>query len=266
MTFERIVLLLFLIIGLGFLIFTIWNHKTLQQLSRDRRKQDYQLNDSKYFELKYKYEFLVAVFSLVITVVTFLGYSSYQSLRENVKADFEAKLKTTTDKIDIQKDSLNSLATELNNQSSKAIQTKDLIGFLEQQQRQLKEKINKNKQSVFDYEVSIKELNRQITTLQNKNIIKQELYIVKDLIYPSSDNWQAEYFEFKKMKTVDNQLLPEFKEPPIIIPFSNNGIIYTVSEVTSKSFYIAATGNGGRTGELPKVYPFSLFISVITKQ
>lgn len=250
------------IIILGILIFQILNFRSLRHLKNTRLLYDTQLNDSKYFELKYKYEFLVAIISMVVAVLAFIGYDSYKSLQESMRKDIELV-------IDKQKDSLNRLNNNvaelgmLINQQYIAFQksSTDMKQF-EIRQKQFNDNLKSDKLSAIGLQQRIFEIKSELNTVQNKNIIRQELYIVKDLQYPLSADWIPRKVEFKEMRTINNELLPDFKEPPIIFPFSNNGITYNISNVTTTSFMITAQANANLE-VLPTNSPYSILISVI---
>ena len=97
--------------------------------------------------------------------------------------------------------------------------------------------------------------------MKSNDILRQRLYLVKDLVYTFKDYWDYKNFEFKNLKTVNGEPLPSFKEPPIIIPFTNNGLIFTIRNITISSFEIIASGN--TTGDDGQNSKFSLLISVI---
>lgn len=267
---KSILVLIFLILGLGIVILNIWNLKGLKQLSKQRSFKNEQLNDSKYFELKYKHEFLVATFSIVIAVIVFVGYDSYKSIKETLKKDVEEQVSATTKKIEIQKEQLNvqkvltdSLGEKISINSQKVKDFRDVVNVLELQQNQLKNKIKSSRESINDYETSINDLKVKILELKNKNVIKQELYIVKDLTYRGlNQSWDYQKIYFKDLKTISKEPLPNFKEPPILTPFTNSGLVLTIKNVTTTSFEIVVSNNT-IPGELPDSILYSLWISVI---
>lgn len=267
---ESILILIFLIIGLAILVSNIWTIIGIKRLEKTRHFKDTQLNDSKYFELKYKQEFLLATFSIVIGVIVFIGYNSYSSLKENLKSDIEQKIASTTKQIEAQKDSINNQQKELAalNETlqanlKKVTTVNDLVNLLEQQQGQLRNKLDNSKQSVTIYENSIKDLQSKISEIKNKNIIKQELYIVTNLKYSYDEYWEYMKVSFDTLNTINNEKLPKFIEPPTIIPFTNNGVTMTIKDVTTKSFEIIASNN--TTGDSPNNFPVTLLISIIQK-
>jgi len=93
--------IIIILVGVSLLVFSIWNLISLKRLSKNSTKKDKQLNDSKYYELKYKSEFIIAVFSIVATVAGILGYNSITSAKNEIKADLLAKTKSIDSIINI---------------------------------------------------------------------------------------------------------------------------------------------------------------------
>jgi hypothetical protein len=58
-----------------------WNGYQLIQLRRIRQVE---LPDSKYFELKFKIQFLVAMFTVFAALATFYGYSTLEDAKEKL--------------------------------------------------------------------------------------------------------------------------------------------------------------------------------------
>lgn len=268
---HSVLILIFLVIALAILITNIWNLFTNRNLIRTRQFKDVQLNDAKYFELKSKQEFLLATFSIVIAVIVFVGYDSYKSLTESLKTDFAQKVDSTNSLIKTQKDTLmtqQQRIISLNDNVQQNIKdvnnTKELLSFLMQEQEHLKQKLNNSKLLVQDYDKNISELSNKISQIKNKNIIKQEIYIVNNLAYSWTDNWVPKKINFDTLKTSDNQFLPTFSDPPAILPFTNIGIAMTITKVTASSFEIIPAGDYGGNNNL-KSYPLYLFIFVTDK-
>jgi len=83
------IILLLIIVSLISLF--IWNGLNFRSLKKQATLRDKELNDAKYWELKYKTEFMVAIVTLITATAGFLGYSSLQSIEASVKNDFNKK-------------------------------------------------------------------------------------------------------------------------------------------------------------------------------
>ncbi len=85
------IIFLFLIVLIGF---NIWNGVTLHRLLKRPLKND-QLNDKNYWELKYKMQYMVTAFSVLLAIVAYLGYNTIDNVKESVEKDFQSKLDST---------------------------------------------------------------------------------------------------------------------------------------------------------------------------
>lgn len=72
-------MVLLIILISAILVFNIWNLFTLSKLKKQQASQQ-ALNDPRYYELKAKQDFLVAVFSVFVATAAFLGYNSLKSI------------------------------------------------------------------------------------------------------------------------------------------------------------------------------------------
>ncbi|WP_133063734.1 hypothetical protein, partial [Flavobacterium tructae] len=91
MTITFYILLIILIISL--IVFLIWNIFLYNKkvLIRNESKE--------FFELKYQLQFYVAVFSVLIGVLSFLGYSSYNEIVNKVKDEISKDTETSKQEI-----------------------------------------------------------------------------------------------------------------------------------------------------------------------
>lgn len=261
MKFNDVFLIVFFLIGLGILVISVWNLRTLKSLSKSRAHKDSQLNDSKYFELKYKYEFLVSIFTLIIGVVSFIGYNSFETLKDDLTTYFKMKTDSTMNSIKIQQKSIDKLRGEIEVQTQKVFSTNDLIDIINKEQKNISNQISFDKRSSLEIQSKLNIVKEKLAAIQNKNILKQEIFIVEDLQYPLNGEWIPKIYYFKNLRSINNDSLPAFKKSPIVIPFSNDGFSYIVSQVTNNSFKLTAIGNS-QSVELPQFGKLSLMISV----
>jgi hypothetical protein len=260
MELDKIFILIFLIIGAGILIMSIWNFKALNHLKKNSKAKDEQLNDAKYYELKYKFEFLKATGSIIIGVLVFAGYNSFQNIKDTLKKDYEDKIASTdarfTNQIQDQQKQLESLNSEINKSKSEVLLNKKDVD-------QIRLKLTSSKESVIGFQSALTELEAKLSTVTSKEILRQRLYLVKDVPYSHvNTEWIYEKYYFTDYKTINGESLPKFKEPPIIIPFTNNGLVFTLKNINELSFE-AIISNNTIAGELPRKTTFSLLISVI---
>lgn len=86
-----------IIILAAILVFSIWNWFNLRELKQFHHQNE--LNDSKYHELKYKMQFLIAMFSVFVVIGGVLGYSSLADARKEIKKEFEPSISSINEKI-----------------------------------------------------------------------------------------------------------------------------------------------------------------------
>ncbi|MCA6451673.1 MAG: hypothetical protein IM582_00735 [Chitinophagaceae bacterium] len=272
-------ILLLTIIGVSLLILLIWNLASIRQL-KNRSKTDRNLDDPRYYELKYKQEFFVATVSLVGTVLVIFGYNSLQNVEKALKDDFTIKnamMSKRTDSI------ISYFDTAINKRISatdKSLQTisASSMHLLQKTTSQLQNTQNtlegykhnlemlSSQQAVVDDKV--KNVQGRITDINAKNILKQNFYLVDSLFFDtrimytvkSEESYYTKYY-FKDMKTLNGDKLPQFKKPPFLItsvedmPVGQTG---TVKDVTTESFKFNLPS---WREERSRIFRFSIFIS-----
>jgi nitrogen fixation-related uncharacterized protein len=75
-----------LYIALVITIYFLWNF--LNNRNNKWLRNNRHVNDIRYYELKSKNEFLVAVSVLLMGIITFFGYSTKQSLQNSLRLEF----------------------------------------------------------------------------------------------------------------------------------------------------------------------------------
>lgn len=241
---NLIILLLSVLICFQF-VTTIWNYKSFQDLKKRANFSNDQLNDAKYYELKYKHEFTIATISIVTTCIVILGYNSIQGIEDKLQKEYESKVKST--------DSTLSLTNNKVTLISKGIDEKysQIDTSMRNYQTQLGYFINQqvsfsNQSKKVNSELSLAQ--NKIKEINGKNILKQNIYVIENVPYDlnlnlvnkvdSNKGWEKIYFS--QLKTIMGDKLPEFKKKPFIISsVSNEGSTATIRNVTTSSFEMA---------------------------
>ncbi|OFX50570.1 MAG: hypothetical protein A2X13_12280 [Bacteroidetes bacterium GWC2_33_15] len=177
---------------------------TIRRLKNDSNKSDKELNDSKYYELKYKTEYFVAVFSVIVALAGLLGYNSLQSAKDEIKMDLLQKTK-----------SLDSALVQTDNR----IKSKDSILKIVEKKHDLLIKaipVNERKIDFLNYQIT--SLEKMINDLNSKNKIRQSFYIVKSLGLKNTDSVTSMKFSYADLTTNIGDKLPKFDKPPFIVP------------------------------------------------
>lgn len=273
-------IILLVVIGVAILIFNIWNIVVLRRLNNSSTAKDIPLNDAKYYELKYKSEFIVAVFSVIVAVGGLLGYESLQSAKNEVKSDLLTKMR-----------SIDSLVT----QTELRIKRKDSLLFeIESKQDIINSAIPINEEKLQKQNVQLRKLMYTINDLNDNNKIKQSFYLVRDLkiknnkgikvttqeiqIYRdtlppekrAAENGMkktlaikqetGQYYKFDDLKTNLGDKLPKFTKIPFIISIPESSFGLEIYNVTLDGFYVdIASGTKWSVGE-EEIFNFSLMI------
>lgn|GEM_PF-6552186 len=215
-------------------IFTVWNLISSRRHLRNSPPSSTGLDDSKYYELKYKQEFLVAAFVLIAGVAAFLGINTKDSLEKNLTEEIETKLKTPKNSIDSVSRTVASVDTLVRGLEAKTNELQARIEASEQIQSEFNTKSHQ-------YSAAMAEILTRIKQINEKNILKQDVYVVTGLNYDARSgglvNGYKQYL-FKDMKTILGDKLPTFKKAPFILAVSRQGGLMNLDNITTESFYL----------------------------
>lgn len=226
-------MVLLIILISAVLVFNIWNLITLSKLRKQQANQQV-LSDPKYYELKARQDFLVAVFSVFVATSAFLGYNSLKGIEENVKEDFDGKLKGQQDKMEVLAGFLNATDSTVRSYPDKFQNYETLLLSLEKRQSQVSQTNSLSAQKANEILERIKEIN-------SKNIIQQNIYIVDNISFTRAeidkmDGNSGRRILYSDLTTISGDKLPSFKKEPFILVISNDGADYYVKKVTPTSF------------------------------
>lgn len=185
------------LMALSMLVFTIWNHIVIRRTGRRRSN----LNDDKYYELKNKQDYIIAVSAIIISSFGIFGMKTIEDGKNEIRNEYQAEKESL---LNLKKAS-EALTIELNSKKE------ELAG------------IQKN-----------------VESLLKKNIIQQAIYIVggirmKD--YPGNSKDGYYLVSYKGLKTISGERIPNFSVPPVIF-VSGIGAEPVVSDVTTTGFKI----------------------------
>ena len=219
------------------IIYFIWSYLTLRNLRRRNvNNNDVLFDNEKYYELKYKSEFLIASFAVIATVFGFMGYNSFESISVNIKKEILDKTQSIDSSIIITKIKSDSLSNKIEIVDSVALATKSVSDATKKQLNDLTEKIN---------------------SINSKNKLKENFYVVKDQFFDRrKDGYQKKIF-YKHLTTSTGDKLPIFNSPPSISVSSLSVASFNVVNVTTEYFYIQ-TANGDYQGVLEDTFNFAL--------
>lgn len=220
----------------------LWNGFNFRSLKQMSLSKDKELNDAKYWELKYKYEFLIAIVGLITVTAGFLGYNSLQSIETAVRNDFNKKVDSVKNTLqntysDVNsrllaaKDSVTNIDSRVKNSQSQLQRSVNILAILKKQQFELKE-------GGYQSKKSLSELSGQIDSINTKNKIKREFYLIPNIPFKGElqlHDTQVK-IKFSELRTISGDRLPIFKKPPIVLSALSNTTEFKISSIDNEGF------------------------------
>ncbi|MCD8437692.1 hypothetical protein LNI95_08410 [Tenacibaculum dicentrarchi] len=239
--------ILLVIIFSAIVILNVWNLISLKQLKKDSTKLDSQLNDPKYYELKSKSEFIVAVFTILVAVGGLLGYKSFESVKKSIKDDLLSRMIPINSSID---------ETE-----KKIIKYDSIFRINESMQIIINKDIPKNDLKLKNQDRQLKLIQNTLNELNQNNKIKQSFYLVKSLEIINIKGKLSKKFYFKDLRTNIGDKIPKFSKLPFLIPIPENMATIRINDLTLESFTIHIGSSLRVSGtNKPTSYKFGLMI------
>jgi hypothetical protein len=226
-----------MIVGIATIIFSFWSFIIIKRhikIYNNSERVSQGLNDKKYFELKTRQEYIIASSTLIFAVLSFIGFSSINDIKEDLNGQFSIE-KTKMDSLYTdQKIKMDSLYKKTDSLSNIANQTDTTFNSLKIQGKDLRD-------TMLSSIKLTNTLKTKLSDLYKKDIISQSLYIVDDLHiedFPivKFNGSDYRYISFKKLKTVTGQPLPEFSEKPSINLFTTEGGQIDTRAITKDGF------------------------------
>lgn len=207
------------IIGILVFIFSLWGYLGVRKISRQIKSDKInEISIEKYFELKARQDYIIAVSAIVFSIISFIGFNSIES----TKNEISEKLKNELNRID----SLRLIANE--NFSELELMGRDY------------------KDSVDNAFKLLASLQARMKYLYSKDVISQNIYIVNPIRvgdlrkFPEDPKTGMEYYEvkFSNLKSINGSSLPSFKSPPTVLIASNGISSFKLKEVVEDRFTI----------------------------
>jgi hypothetical protein len=203
------ILTVILIIVFMLLGLGIWQLHLLFQIKK-RASESSNFDEAKYFELKYQLQYVISIFPVVLAILSVIGYQQTTS----IKRQFD------------------SLATSYNS--------------LDSLRNKIKGGLNESDDSLHKYEKDIFSLKASINTINAKDIIRERIYIVPNLIFNLGEyTGEWERFNFRNMVTISGEKLPIFTKPPLIFCFNDKGFATGICGLTTDGFELSITEKVG---------------------
>jgi hypothetical protein len=233
------------VVIVGLVVLFAWNSINFWNFKKQSLLHKEMLNDSKYWELKYKYEFILAIVTLISGVAIFIGFNTKTSIEASIKGDFKAKVDTLKINLDHQ---VNSLAQQVlqagiavNHVKANAVQTgTKLHGFDTDINRLRNQQLDMLQRNIAAKN-QVEAVKQAITDIQGKNILKQEFYVI-DGLNGSANLDSINVYQFSELKTNLGDRLPLFKKPPVVIPITIDNAMFHVARTTTTSVSVHFQG------------------------
>jgi hypothetical protein len=233
------------VILVALLVFSVWNWISRRDLKALQKQGIQTLNDSNYYELKYKIQFLIALFSVFVALAGWFGITSIEDVKNQITYDINRST-----------DSLNLEIIRL----EKNIERKDsAVRALDRAISNLSDKQPHLNRTTEIQENRISDIENRIRGIENKNILKETMYVVESIGFKSQGLLAKIYL--KELTTKDGQKLPNFLSPPLIIPIADSNVPVYVSNITTESFEVGWNTYG--TGPDPLAEPGIIKFSII---
>jgi hypothetical protein len=221
-------------------ILLVWDIVMLRKIYKDGGNGNPTLTDEKYFELKYNINLLKSISAILIFVVGFLGYTSY----EKFKSEFSENLNEATKE---QRDNLSQVTDKQRKELDLLTENISLIKTSISELDSLK---NRLEQSISDYDSRMTILNSKATKINNTLKYNPRIFVVNDIKYSVStfrnrkNNSRDLKIFFKDLKSSFNERLPKFKKAPLV---NVEGLRLTlhVMEITNEYFIVKAWSADG---------------------
>lgn len=228
-------------------VFSIMSFFSLRKL----KKQQYSntnFTDDRYYELKYKLQFISSVGIIIIGVCGFLGYDTFDRF---------------VYKFEKQTDSLNLKIQEYDKKIS-AIDTviKKYDGKIQAYNKVLKNlDASKNRLSgnMFSSNQQLASLVDTIDIIKKRNILDKSFYVIDNLIKKNDD--KVERFYFKDMSTIIGDKLPNFNEKPVLFIIPQSGAQIMTKTITTEYIEVGFSGYGSFEESTPLSFAFGLLIA-----
>jgi hypothetical protein len=216
---EKLSLLL-LFIGISVFVFSLWSliliKRHLKAFNSGYRK-DSSLRDAKYFELKSKQEYIIAVSAVILSIMSFIGYTSI----ENIKADIRSSVQTEVDRLS----NLDKQATDT--YSGLTIKGHSFVDSM---------------RSAMNI---VQSLTNRMKTISAKDVIRQNIFIVDplrigDFPIDKSDKFHEgnRIVKFADLRTVNGERLPTFKVKPSVICMATSRGTVVIEDVFVDRFVL----------------------------
>ncbi|HEY6503256.1 MAG TPA: hypothetical protein VIZ28_04715 [Chitinophagaceae bacterium] len=233
MLITSIILVAIILIG-----FNVWNTLNLRSISKRPLRND-NLNDSKYWELKYKMQYMITVFAVILFVAGYFGITTLNNAKDSVRREFQLSMDSMSLKVDSFKSKLFNYTAAAENQFQRMDSIGRILDLLGIKQKEVSTYISGTYKSAQD-------LDKRVQELMRNDQIRQNMYVIDDVVYKMpNDNAEYQKYFFKDLRTINGNPLPNFTRAPYLIGLSKEGSDLRINDITSESFELMVFSYSG---------------------
>ncbi len=247
-----IVIYIFLLI---ITVFVAMSFFSLQKL-KNQFNPNINFSDDRYYELKYKLQFISSVGVVIVGVCGFLGYDKFENFVEN----FDKKTDSLNLKLKDYDKRISLIDENIVKYDSKIIAYSNILNKLNYSKIQFsKALITSNKQLLT--------LNDTIDIIKKRNVLDKSFYVIDNLQIDNRSNTNyklkiSNKFYFKDMVTIIGDKIPVFSKKPVVFVIPQSAAAISLIEVTTE-YVVVDYGSYTIMDDYvdPKSFAFGLLIA-----
>lgn len=185
-------ILLFIITVLLF-----WDLYFLKKISKQASNKEELSDHAKYFELKFNINLIKAIAAILLFVIGYFGYSSFQEFTSNITQEFKTKTQKQQQELEVINNRLN--------------QYQISIDSLELMRKQLNN-------TILSSEHELRRLNKKTQAIKNTLKYNPRIYVVKGLRFTKTSLIKNKplIIYYDDLKTIHSEKLPNFNSAPLV--------------------------------------------------
>lgn len=214
---------------IALIAFSVWNLFTLKDIKKHNRSNQV-ISDERYFELKYKLEYITTITVVVVGVGAFFGYQWFDGIKKDAEKNLVEKTTLFESKYDSIKCKLKQTDDSLRKYQKMMAGNEYYFKKFQVSQKNISDSINRSAKELFS-------ISKRIKIINEKNIIKSDFYIVDNL--QINLKYDADYrykFYYKDLVTITGDKLPVFNKTPFLSINPENGIQVFITELNKDYF------------------------------
>ena len=230
-------------------VFSVMSFFSLQKIKRQNRNET-DFSDDRYYELKYKLQFISSVGVIIIGVCGFLGYDKYDKFVDQ----FDKKTDSLNLKLNKYDERIGIIDSAMMKYGGKIVAYNKFLKAIEANKNKLNKSFGKTNE----------QLGALIDTIDNikkRNILDKSFYVIDELKYQNHLEQTQRYY-FKDMTTIIGDKLPIFGKKPVLFLIPQPGVDLIIKTFTNEYIEIGVGGFSSFEDD-PKYFTFGLLISRI---